>query len=112
MIHGLGSRAPRATSASASLNDVAFRRLPPIKVAFNAAQLVIATAAAGWVYGALPTVAGAALAGATLLRDQQSARRPSVSSLAMGVSVRTALERDTLKPMAIDADAPVASRRS
>ena len=101
VIHGAGP-AILAYVAVSVVNDVAFRRLQPIKVAFNAAQLAVATAAAGWVYGAVPNVAGAVLAGATLLVTNHLLST-TVASLAMGISVRTALVRDTLRPMAIDA---------
>ena len=93
-------------AAGSALHDAA-RRLPPIKVAFNAAQYALSLAAAGWVLDLLtdlPAPAGAApltasdlpaigVAAITLFFVNHLLSA-TVSALASGAALRTRLSRD------------------
>ena len=75
-----------AYGAASLLRDLT-QRLAPIKAAFNLANVVVATCAAGWALEAIGGIPGAAVAGVALWAINHLLTH-TVSALAMGVPVR------------------------
>jgi diguanylate cyclase (GGDEF)-like protein len=89
-----------AFGAAALLRDLT-QRLSPIKVAFNLANVVLATCAAGWALDAIGGIAGGAVAGLAMWGINNLLTH-TVSALAMGLPLRRMLRDEAPSGMVMD----------